>query len=340
MINFLIVAIKFILLFGFLILIHEGGHCIVAKLCKVKVPEFSIGFGPKLFEKQLGETLYSLRAIPLGGFVKMEGEEEASDDEGSFSNKSIPKKIAIVIAGATVNILFGLITYFILVSSTTTYISNEVQKIEPGYNAEMAGIMPGDKIIKINNTTIHTKKDIDKILAKCEGKEIELEIKRNEEYIKLEVIPKEEINESTGITKYYIGVELAIAEKNFFSNIEYGFWDTVDFSKSILENLKKVFTGNISVDQLTGPIGITTMVAHTDGFVEFIYLLALISLALGITNILPIPPLDGWKVILYIIEGVRRKPMNPRTQMNIEALGFAFMIVLSIYVAYNDILRI
>ena len=109
---------------------------------------------------------------------------------------------------------------------------------------------------------------------------------------------------------------------------------------SIIDNLKLLFSGRVSTNQLMGPIGISTMVADTNGFVEFIYLLALISLSLGVTNLIPIPPLDGWKVVVYLIEAIRRKPMNEKVQMQIEALGFAFIIVLSIYVAYNDILRI
>lgn len=340
MINFLIVTIKFIFLLGFLVLIHEGGHCIVAKLCKVKVHDFAIGFGPIIFEKQIGETKYTLRALPLGGFVRMEGDETSSDDKGSFSKKSIPKRIAIVLAGAIVNIVFGLVVYFILVTSNVTYISNEVNIVEDGYNAKTAGVLPGDKIVKVNNKTIHLKSDLDKELAKSNGNLVNVQIKRNNEYINLSIMPKEEKMENTGSSKYLLGIQLAKVEKNFLNNIQYGFWDTVNFSMSILDNTKKLFTGKVSANQLTGPIGISTMVADTNGIVEFIYLLALISLALGVTNLLPIPPLDGWKVLLYLIEAIRKKPLDEKIQINIETLGISFMIILSIYVAYNDILKI
>lgn len=152
MISFLISAIKVIFLLGFLIGIHETGHFLVAKLCKVRVNEFAIGFGPKIWQKQGKETKYVLRIIPLGGFVSMEGEEERSDKEGSFSNASIPKRIAIVSAGALVNIIFAIIVYFILSASTTiNYSSNVVAGLEPGYSAESAGIEVGDTILEINN---------------------------------------------------------------------------------------------------------------------------------------------------------------------------------------------
>lgn len=242
MIDFIINAFKIIFLLSFLVLIHEGGHFVVAKMCKIRVNQFAIGFGPTLLKKQGKETLYALRLIPLGGFVSLEGEEEYSDKEGSFSKTTVPKKIAIVLAGGLVNIIFGLIVYFCLVS--------------------------------------------------------------------------------------------------IISNIYVGFNATVEFAFSIVENLKMLFTGKVGADQLTGPIGISQMVAQTSGIYDFVYLLALISLSLGITNLLPFPPLDGGKVVIYIIEAVRKKPLKENIEINIQLIGFGLMIALSLFVAYNDILRI
>lgn len=199
MINFLIIAIKFIFLLGFLVLIHEGGHFIVAKLCKVKVHDFAIGFGPIIFKKQKKETLYSIRAIPLGGYVRMEGEEEASNEEGSFSKKSIPQRIAIVIAGASVNIIFGLILYFVLASSTGNYISNKIDKVENGYGAQTEGILPNDEILKVNGKSIHLKTDLTDILEKSGGEEVEVQLKRNNEILTINVKPTKQEVKNTGI---------------------------------------------------------------------------------------------------------------------------------------------
>lgn len=255
MISFLINALKIIFLLGFLILIHEGGHCIVAKLCKVKVNEFAIGFGKVIWQKQGKETKYSLRMIPLGGFCSMEGEEEASDSEGSFSKASVWKRIAIVVAGAAVNIIFGIIVYFILVST--------------------------------------------------------------------------------------VGLQFADPTKDTFLNrIYYGGQRTGAFIGSIFESIKMLFTSGVKTDQMVGIVGISEVVVQTSKLVDYIYLLSVISVSLGVTNLLPIPALDGGKILVLLIEIIRRKPMKGETEAKIQLIGFSILIALSLFVTYNDILRI
>lgn len=255
MISFFINALKIIFLLGFLILIHEGGHCIVAKLCKVKVNEFAIGFGKVIWQKQGKETKYSLRMIPLGGFCSMEGEEEASDSEGSFSKASVWKRIAIVVAGAAVNIIFGIIVYFILVST--------------------------------------------------------------------------------------VGLQFADPTKDTFLNrIYYGGQRTGAFIGSIFESIKMLFTGGVKTDQMVGIVGISEVVVQTSKLVDYIYLLSVISVSLGVTNLLPIPALDGGKILVLLIEIIRRKPMKVETEAKIQLIGFSILIALSLFVTYNDILRI
>lgn len=213
-------------------------------------------------------------------------------------------------------------------------LTSKIKAVYPNSPAQIAGIKEKDIIIKVNGEDVNNNpyKAIE-LTQNSNNEEIEYLINRKGEEILIKVVP-------SIVNRYYLGVTFKTVDKNFLTCIEYGFWDTLNFSASIIDNLKLLFSGNISANQLTGPIGISTMVADTNGFNEFIYLLALISLSLGITNLLPIPPLDGWKVVLYIIEAIRRKPIEEKIQINIELLGFAFMIILSIYVAYNDILRI
>ncbi len=419
MISLIITMLKIIFILGFLVLIHEGGHFLIAKLCKVKVNEFAIGFGPTIWKKQIKETKYALRLIPLGGFVNMEGEEERSDKEGSFSKTSIPKRIAIVAAGAITNIIFALIVYFILIGFTGNNVSNIIESVIPNTNAEAVGLQSGDEILKIDGKKINYKNDIDEVLKKCNGNFIEIVIERNKEQEKFIIKPIEERYNYTGIAissneetdtkiaavypkspaeiqgletgdkilkingvdvlgntkklveeinktvegtieftierneevlkilvtpevkaNYYIGVYLKKAENNFANNIYYAFFETGNFAFSIVENVKMLFTGNISVNQMMGPVGIGEVVAKTNGFVDFIYILALISISLGVTNLLPFPPLDGGKIVIFIIEAIRRKPISEKLEIYIQMIGFVLLIGLSILVTYNDILRI
>ena len=236
-------ALKIIFVLGFLIFIHEGGHFTVAKLCKVKVNEFAIGFGTTIWKKQGKETKYALRAIPLGGFVSMEGEDEISNEEGSFSKASVWKRILIVVAGATTNIIFAIILFFVI-----------------------ASILQHD---------------------------------------------------------LYNGL---LATGNFIS--------------AIGESLKMLVTGHVGMDDMMGPVGLSTVVSSSKGIMDFLYIMSVISLSLGITNLLPIPALDGGKIVILLIELIRRKPMKQELEMKIQMLGFAFLITLSIFVTYNDIVRI
>ena len=330
----LINAIKIIFLLGFLVLIHEGGHFLVAKKCKVKVKEFSIGFGSKVFSKQTKETKYSIRAIPLGGYVDMLGENERKDEEGSFSNASVIKRIAIVAAGGLVNIIFGILVYFILVSSTGLNVSTTIAEILPECVQNLNGIQTGDTILEINGRKVRLKSDIDKILQKSNGEELNLLIKRNEE--EKNVI----VNPTKYDDGYILGIKVTLSEKNFKNNIYYGFWETIDFTFSIGDSLKLLFTGNVKPEQMMGPIGISNMVVKTDGFYNFIYLLSLISLSLGVTNLLPIPALDGGRIVLLVIEGIRKKALKEEIELGIQSAGFTALILLSLYVSYNDIVRI
>lgn len=417
MITFLISAIKIIFVLGFLILIHEGGHFFVSKLCKVAVNEFSIGFGPVIWKKQGKQTKYTLRLIPLGGFVNLEGEEERSEKEGSFSKASIPKRMAIILAGGFVNIIFALIVYFTLMACSGNNTSLIVENTVPEYAAEIFGMQEGDKIIKVNNKHVYTKNDIDNIMQELTDEQINLTIERqgekkeislvptkkeykntgiylkasgdstkiitvaanssaekqglkaNDEIIKIngkevknqleiiEIINKEE-NESLWLTikrgneelnitlepevayQYYLGIYFAKAENTFANNIYYAFFETKDFCFSIFDNLKMLFTGKVRVDQFMGPVGISEVVAKTNEVADFINILALISLSLGVTNLLPIPALDGGKFLLLIIEAIRKKKLNEKTEINIQLIGFAFLITLSLYITYHDILRI
>lgn len=334
MLTFIISAFKIIFLLGFLILIHEAGHFFVAKWCGIKVNEFAIGFGPTIWKKQGKETKYALRLVPLGGFVSMEGEEERSADSRSFSQASIPKRIAICMAGATVNIIFAIVVFFTLMVGSGTYISNKIGSMVEGYPAVTAGIQANDTIIEVDGKKVKSDYDLNEILEETREKQVTVKVQRDNEILDYKVKPIKENN------NYYLGVNLIAAPDTFWNRLVNGAMQTKEFLFSIVDSLKQLFTGNVGVDQMMGPVGISETVAKTSGIKEFVYMLALISLSLGVTNLLPIPALDGGKILILLIEAVRRKPMKEQTEINIQLIGFSILILLSLYVTYNDIVRI
>lgn len=240
--DFVISAIKVIFLLGFLVFIHESGHFITAKLCKVKVNEFAIGFGPKILCKKGKTTQYVLRLIPLGGFVSMEGEDEPSEQEGAFNKAPIWKRFLIVSAGGVVNIIFAIISFWLL-------------------------------------------------------------------------------------SAYFVGPQNA-------------FYNLGTFLKTMWEGIVRLFSGKIEINQMAGPVGISNAVVKTSGLSDFIYILSVISLSLGVTNLLPFPPLDGGKLVLLIVEGIIRKPLNKKFEIALQSVGLVLLLTLSVFVTYNDILKL
>ena len=362
----------------------------------------------------------------------MEGEEERSENEGSFSKASIPKRIAIVVAGATVNIIFGLLIYFILMSTSTTYVTNEISSVLDGYAAQEIGLQQNDKIVEFNGQKIKSKYDLNKAMSKAtgtnesengksnksnqyNGEEISLKIERNGSIEDYRIKPTEIKNKNTGIyldqnckiisiekgssaekyglktndkitkinnqeingdyskiidiiqekgvntmiitvdrkgeeitveltpdyiSSYYLGVNLKQSENNLINHLIYGGIETKEFAFSILDNIKMIFAGGVSVDQMMGPVGISSVISKTSDIADFIYIMSVISLSLGVTNLLPFPPLDGGKIVLLIIEGIRKKPFSQKFEVALQSAGFLILITLSIFVTYNDILRL
>lgn len=334
--SIIINALKIVFLLGFLIFIHEGGHFIAARLSKVKVEEFSIGFGPKIFKKKGKETEYSISLFPFGGYVKMTGENERSDDPRSFNNAKVLNRICIVAAGAIVNIIFGTVVYFILSMSSGYNISTTVSKILPEAEENIPLIEVGDKIVKINNTNIRLKSDIAKALEDyVPGNELTIVLERNGNEISVKGKPTEYQEDF-----YILGIEVALEKGTLKDKLYYSFWETTDFVSSIGDSLVMLFTGKIGIKQMTGPVGISEIVVKSNGIYDFVYLLCLVSLSLGVTNLLPIPALDGGRLVLLIIEGIRGKALKEEIELGIQSLGFTLLILFALYVTYNDILRI
>ncbi|HLS54002.1 MAG TPA: RIP metalloprotease RseP [Tissierellaceae bacterium] len=328
-------AIAAIFVFLLVILLHELGHFAVAKFVGIKVNEFAIGMGPKIFQTKKGETKYTLRALPIGGYVNMEGEDEASDDPRGFSQASPLARMAVIAAGALMNFVLAIIVLSIVsfnIGEPTTIIG----EIQPGSPAEIAGIEPGDKIVNINKTKIKTWEDLSTTIAGTSPEEeMEIVLIREEGEKILHVRPiVEEGRSLIGIIPEY--------ESSLTLAIKGGFEKTAAFIRLMFQFVGMIFRGQVSTQDLAGPVGVINEVGQAAkmGFTSLLLILGFISVNLGFFNLLPIPALDGSRLVFIFIELIRGKPIDPEKENFIHLVGFAFLIGLMLVVTYRDLIRI
>ena len=422
-----------LLLLSLLVIAHELGHFVFAKLFDVKVCEFSIFMGPKIFGFKKGETEYTLRLIPIGGYVSMEGEDEDSDDERAFNKKSVWKRIVIIAAGPVVNVLIAIIAFIVVVSSSgvaTTQITKldesgsmyesgmqagdiirkvdgrsvlslqefslfsvatkegveipiEVQRgeetlifnvtpqiiekhykyiigysykedadkcivdsIEKGYPAEKAGLKVGDIIIEFNGKPITKPKDFTEYMKENGDSEVNLVVERDGARVELNgIIPeKKEVPEETSIgTAYFKRIN-----PQGLQVVNYALRESFSTARVVGYSLAFLVTGKIGVNNMSGPVGIVTTIGEVveqgsdarEKFLSFMFLLGLISMNLGMMNMVLFPALDGSKIILYIIEGIRRKAISKEVEGRMNFVGFIVLIGLMIFATWNDIVRL
>lgn len=413
-----------ILALSFLIIIHETGHFIVAKLSGIKVLEFSLFMGPPIFSFNKGETKYSLRAFPIGGYVKMEGEEEASDHERAYNKKPVWIRICVIIAGPLMNIILGLILFYILVTmngfSTTelkivpensaaksanlepgdkivafdnkkvytdmdiglfTVVNKkeqvnlkvlkkdtgEIERMnvkldaleEPKYllgvsiNEDYPNVVAndsgkfkeGDKIIKLNNTDVENVDQIKDFLKKNDKKPVNVTVERAGEKVIFEVTPRENI--LYGV--YTLGnVSFKVEEGNTVQDIKNSFISSYSAMRYIYYNVVFLVSGKVSPKEMAGPVGIVdvigTQVEETettnDKIITLLFFTALITINLGLINLVPFPALDGSKIVILGVEAIRRKPLSPEKEAAITAVGLVLLIGLLIFVTFNDFVRV
>ncbi len=423
-----------IVVLSFLIIIHELGHFLVAKAFKVKVNEFSLFMGPKLFSFQKGETTYSLRLIPLGGYVKMEGEEEESDDERAYNKKPVGVRSAIIAAGPIMNILIALIFAFILMAQSG-FNTTQVKAVLPGSVAEQVGIKAGDTLEKYNGKMIFLPSDLEMFAYPLTNESVDLQFERDDKTQNITITPNREqdgymlgftpkdnksfdgvdsnlvikvsdkspakeaglkegdriiklnglvINSRRDISKIVdetgkneiiitvdragnvqelkpvkpvarktaewkaIGLEFDYSKGDFLNTIKASIDYTISTSRAIYYSIGWLITGTVPVSELSGPVGITSLINDVvqlspslkDKVLNLLSFTAMISINLGLVNLIPFPALDGSKLLLLLVEKIRRKPLNPEKEAMITMVGFVLLIALMIYVTANDILRL
>lgn len=337
-----------------IILIHETGHFSIAKLFHVFVERFSIGFGPVILRKKGKETEYVISAIPLGGYVKLKGEnpeegKKKDSDERAFYNQKLYKRFLIILAGPMFNILsavlFFAIVYAIGVPTLKSTIG-EVKKDAPAYYAK---IQKGDEIIAIDKKSIKTWEELSAIIKKNAGKSITLNIKRNGKIIETPITPKlTEVKDFLGYKKKVgiIGIapsgETITQRLNVFKSIEKGACRTVYIAKITILGIVRLIERAIPASSVGGPILIIEIAskAASAGFSTFLALAAIISINLGILNLLPIPILDGGHLTFLTIEAIRRKPVPLNVQVIAQNIGLAILILLMAFAFYNDLSRL
>lgn len=327
----MLTAISAIFVFLMVIVVHEFGHFIVAKSVGIRVNEFAIGMGPKLFQRKKGETEYTFRAFPIGGYVKMEGEDEASNDPRSFGNVPVLSRIAVVVAGAIMNFVLAIIILSIVTYGIGTPINTISETIENSPASKV--IQPGDTIIAINDINIKTWDDIvENINSADPSKEMIITVDRNGSEIDLLLTPEVTDGKAT------VGIVPAYA-KTLKGSIKGGFEKTGEFIVLMFDFIKMIFRGEVGLNHLSGPVGVIKEVGNAAemGIYNLLYILGFISVNLGFFNLLPIPALDGSRVVFLIIELFRGKPIDPNKEGFVHFIGFVLLISLMLVVTFKDI---
>jgi RIP metalloprotease rseP len=322
-----------LLIFGIVVAVHEFGHFFVAKLNKITVHEFAIGMGPVIFQKEKNGTNYSLRAIPMGGFVAMEGEDEESDDPNAFCQKKPLQKMAVIFAGPFMNFVLTIVTFILLFTLSGVPV-NKVGNIIENSPASKSELKVGDEIKSINGTNIKSWNDIPTTIAGTKG-DVTLQVIRDGQPKEITITPEEKNGRRTvGIYPMY--------EKNFSSSVSQAFSQTYSVSLSMLDFIKKLFTGKVDFNYVSGPVGIVKEMGSSvnSGLATVINYIAFISLNLGIMNLLPIPALDGFRLLTSFVELITRKKLNKKMEYIVNAAGMIFLISIMLLVTYKDLIKI
>ena len=321
-----------ILVFNLIVFVHEAGHFAAARLGGIKVVEFALGMGPKIIGKKFGETVYSLRAFPIGGFCLMLGEDEENNEPGAFNNSPIISKISSIISGPVFNIILTILIYSLVIAPVAAPIVGQVTK---GMPAETSGIKAGEMIVGINDVKINEWKEMKPEIAKHEGEQITVTVEKNGVQREVMLTPVK----NPGTDDIVIGITQKVGISGF--SIKEGINTTFAVSKMMLSFLGQLVVGKADANEVSGPISILVYIneAAKAGFIKVLYLTALISLNLGIINLLPLPALDGGRLLFLFIELIRRKPLPAEKEGMVHFVGLIALMALSIFLMYRDIIR-
>ena len=338
----MLTLIAFVVIFGTIVLFHELGHFTVAKLAGVRVYEFAIGFGPALGSIKRGDTKYSLRAFPLGGFVKMAGMDEPSDDQeevseddaGSFNNKSLPWRLGTIAAGPLMNFVFAIVLfvlYFMLIAVPPT-----ITFVEPQSPGEVAGFMPGDLFVSVNGESVDSSERIVELIGLSAGQEMQVVVRRQQQLLTILVTPEAR----DGLGRVGISID-SKPQYPFFTSLRAGVTQTWGLTTQLITDIGNMITGKTKVEVL-GSIGIVQIVGETarHGLPNLLILAIILNINLGLLNLLPVPVLDGGWILILLLEAVRGKPLAPETRGIVQFIGLALLMALMLFATFKDLTRI
>ena len=336
-----------ILFFGLLISIHELGHFTFAKLFKVKVNEFALGMGPAIFKKKKGETLYALRLLPIGGYVSMEGEDEESQDENAFNRKKVWQKFLIVAAGAIMNLVLGVVIVATILSMDSLIGTTKIHSFHENAISVQTGLKAGDEILEIDGHRLFSDMDVSFLMSRSDDGVFDMVVRRDGEKVEL----KDVTFKTTKEGEYtYIEYDFIIqGEKPTVWNVvTTSFKQTVSIARLVWLSLFDLVTGQYGLTDLSGPVGTVNVIADAaagavsskDGLITALTMMAFVSVNIGVFNLLPLPALDGGRLFFLFIEGIRRKPLNPKYEGYVHGAGLVLLLLLMVVVTFNDILTL
>lgn len=339
-----------ILVFGLIVFIHELGHFVAAKLSGVTVYRFSLGFGPALIKKEYKGTLYAIRLLPLGGSVAMKGEyddegNEVTDLTGSFNAASLPKRFAISFAGSFMNFVMGLVLVIIIFWSQPVLSTNQISGFGEGfpYSGEN-GLQAEDQVLRVNDFHIFTLGDFETALQLGKGQPYDITVRRDGQKIELKGLPLKAgtYKDEEGKEEERFGINFYNKKATLGGKLQYGLSTTGSFMQSVTLGLKQIFQGQVEAGDMMGTVGIANEIGQRakESAPEMWYFVAFLSVNLSIMNLLPIPGLDGGRILFLLIEAVRRKPVPTKYEAMVQVAGLVLIFGLFIFVTYNDIVRL
>lgn len=336
-----------LLFFGVIIMIHECGHFACAKLFKVKVNEFSLGMGPALFKRKKGDTLYALRLFPIGGYVAMEGEDDASEDDRAFNKKPVWQKMIIVVAGALMNLILGFILMVLLLTTSTDLIgTNTIKEFYPDAVSSQYGLQAGDRFVEIDGHHVWSELDLSFLMSRSQDGVFDFVVERNGEKVTLNDVHFA-TEQQNGITLIQYDFIIIGEQPGFLNIVKNAFTQSASIVRMVWLSVFDLVTGRYGMSELAGPVGtvdiiadVTAQAVSSGSLTNLLTIMAFITINVGVANLLPLPALDGGRFLFLAVEAVRRKPVNPKYEGYVHAAGLALLLLLMVVVTYNDIARI